>query len=243
MAPSKRKSKPGSVLLNLISFLFMAASILLVAYFWYTYTNPYHPLNPFAPPAPAAESQAEANVPAPLPTETIEVSQFLSETVDPPAPTPTDVPVTGPTATIPAYPTATSVVLNTPEPTLTAETLTFVVEPGTPRYQPHPGGCDGLYIAGHITDIDNNPLVHMTVQVSGVLNEELVFIEAFSGTNTNYTISGWEIKLADMPVDSYGAITVALYEQGGWEPISEEVVIDTFNDCSRNLVEINFIQQ
>ena len=134
-------------------------------------------------------------------------------------------------------------VINTPEPTLTVETLTFVVENGKPRYLPHPNGCDGLFLAGHITDIDNNPLVHMTVQVSGVLNGELIFLEAFSGTNTNYTISGWEIKLADAPAESFQSITVALYEQGGWEPISQELVIDTFNDCSRNLIEINFIQQ
>jgi hypothetical protein len=135
------------------------------------------------------------------------------------------------------------VVLNTPGPTHTSETLTFVVEGGAPRYLPHPGGCDGLYVAGHITDINNNPLVHMTVQVSGVLDGELIFLEAFSGTNTNYTISGWEIKLADAPVESFQSIIVALYEQGGWEPISQELVVDTFNDCSLNLIEINFIQQ
>ena len=100
-----------------------------------------------------------------------------------------------------------------------------------------------MYIAGNITDIDHNPVMLMTVRAVGNLNGEEIFIEVLSGSNTDYTISGWEIKLSDTLVTSTGSITLSLYQQGGWEPISEEVLLDTYNDCSRNLVVVNFIQE
>ncbi len=100
-----------------------------------------------------------------------------------------------------------------------------------------------MYIAGNITDIDDNPVMLMTVRASGTLGGEEILIEALSGSNTDYTVSGWEIKLSDSLIASTGEITVALYRQGGWEPISEEVRIDTFNDCSRNLIVVNFVQE
>ena len=39
-----------------------------------------------------------------------------------------------------------------------------------------------------------------------------------------------------------GQITLGLYAQGAWDPISDLVVIDTFNDCTRNLAVVNFVQ-
>ena len=235
--------EPGGLLLNLLTFLFLLASLLLAAYFGYTYVNPNHPLNPLAPPnqaaaiqpseatptAPALENEAEA---ATQPAET-EV-QLAAQTATPTA---------APAATLPSFPTATPVVINTLSPTLTDEPRKFAAHEGTPSYLPYSGGCTGLYIAGNITDIDNNPVMLMTVRASGTLGGENILIEALSGTNTNYTVSGWEIKLSDSLIASTGEITVALYRQGGWEPISEEVRIDTFNDCSRNLIVVNFIQE
>jgi hypothetical protein len=43
-------------------------------------------------------------------------------------------------------------------------------------------------------------------------------------------------------VTTTGQITVGLYPQGAWDPISDLVVIDTFNDCTRNLAVVNFVQ-
>ena len=55
--------------------------------------------------------------------------------------------------------------------------------------------------------------------------------------------SGWEIKLSDVLSASTGTVTVALYPQGGWNPISEAVEIDTFELCSQNLIVVDFIQE
>ena len=236
-------NEPGNPLLNLLTSIFLLASVLLIAYFGYTFVNPHHSLNPFAPPMPIAGSQPTTPTLTAVPTETsipVETQPNETETSVPP---PSETPQAEPAATLPAFPTATSVVINTPEPTLTTSPLKFVAQDGTPSYLPYSGGCSGLYIAGNITDIDDNPVMLMTVRASGTLGSEDILIEALSGSNTDYTVSGWEIKLSDTLIASTGTITVALYEQGGWDPISEEVAIDTFNDCSRNLIVVNFIQE
>lgn len=235
--------KPGGLLLNLLTFLFLLASLLMAAYFIYTYGKPNHPLNPLAPPTQVSEihiSEATPTTPA-VSNETEAAAQPVGTEAESAAPTYTPTP--GPAATLPSFPTATPVVINTLSPTLTDEPRKFVAQEGTPSYLPYSGGCTGLYIAGNITDIDDNPVMLMTVRASGTLGGEDFLIEALSGSNADYTVSGWEIKLSDTLLASTGEITVALYRQGGWEPISEEVQIDTFNDCSRNLIVVNFVQE
>lgn len=235
--------EPGGLLLNLLTFLFLLASLLLAAYFGYTFANPHHPLNPLAPPDQAAEIQtpeATPTMPA-VENETEAAAQQAETEVQLAAPTSTLTPATA--ATLPPFPTATPVVINTLSPTLTDAPRKFAAHEGSPSYLPYSGGCTGLYIAGNITDIDDNPVMLMTVRASGTLGGKDILIEVLSGSNTNYTVSGWEIKLSDSLIASSGEIIVALYRQGGWEPISEELRIDTFNDCSRNLIVVNFIQE
>jgi hypothetical protein len=235
------KKRPGGVLLKLLTSLFILASVLLLAYFGYTFVNPYHALNPLQPPAPIAETQpAGIEVPTLAPAEEVPAAQAESPT----PPLPTETPVLLPTNTPIPFPTATPVVINTPVDTPTVEPVRkFIAQAGTPSYIPYSGGCSGVYIAGHITDIDHNPVMLMNVRAAGTLGGEEIFIEVLSGSNTDYTISGWEIKLSDSLINSSGEIVLSLYEQGGWEPVSEEVLIDTINDCSRNLVVVNFVQE
>jgi hypothetical protein len=239
-----KKSGSGGLFLNLLSSLFMLGSILLLAYFGFTFANPYHALNPFQPPAPTAIHQLAAKeAPTATPTED-NLADSLPPTEAPTLFPPTATPIPLPTETPIPFPTATPVVINTPADTPTSEPISkFVAQEGTPSYLPHSGGCSGLYIAGNITDIDHNPVMLMTVRAEGTLGDEAIFIEVLSGSNTDYTVSGWEIKLSDSLIASTGEITLSLYLQGGWEPVSEEVLVDTFNDCSRNLAVVNFIQE
>ncbi len=247
---SDRKSGSGGIFIGLISSLFMLGAVLLLAYFAYTFANPYHALNPLQPPTPTADQQAAlveepagepANELADSPAEDAQTDPTAAPTL--PAP-PTNTPLPQPSNTPIPFPTSTPVVINTPQNTPTLEPVQkFTAQEGTPSYIPYSGGCSGVYIAGNITDIDHNPVMLMTVRAVGNLNGEEIFIEVLSGSNTDYTISGWEIKLSDTLVTSTGSITLSLYQQGGWEPISEEVLLDTYNDCSRNLVVVNFIQE
>jgi hypothetical protein len=113
----------------------------------------------------------------------------------------------------------------------------------TPVYRQHPNGCDGIYLAGSITDFNLNPVMLMKVRAEGILDGQLVFKEVLSGSSPAFGESGWEIKLSDVLTASTGTVTVALYPQGGWNPISEVVEIDTFELCSQNLIVVDFIQE
>lgn len=243
---SERKSGSGGVFIGLLSSLFMLGAVLLLAYFAYTFANPYHTLNPLQPPTPTgAQQPAVVEEPASEPADPPEESTQTDPTAAPTLPgPPPETPIPQPSNTPIPFPTATPVVIQTQEKPPTLEPVSkFTAQEGTPSYIPYSGGCGGLYVAGNITDFDHNPVMLMTVRAVGTLDGEEIFIEVLSGSNTDYTISGWEIKLSDALVSSSGSITISLYQQGGWEPISEEVLIDTYDDCSRNLVVVNFVQQ
>ena len=233
---SGQKSGSGGIMFGLLTSLFMLGAVLLLAYFAYTFANPYHVLNPLQPPTPTTVQQAAAAAePTTAPTEeAVQVDPTAAPTLPsppthPPIPLPTDTPTPSLTAT---------------EVTPTLEpVLLFTAQEGTPSYIPYSGGCSGLYIAGHITDIDHNPVMLMTVRAEGNLDGEEIFIEVLSGSNTDYTVSGWEIKLSDTLVNSVGEITISLYQQGGLKPVSEVVLIDTFDSCTRNLAVVNFVQE
>jgi hypothetical protein len=62
-----------------------------------------------------------------------------------------------------------------------------------------------------------------------------------SGTAPQYGQAGYEFKLADQPIDSVQSLYVQLLDQADL-PLSEKYYFDTFNDCEKNLVLINFKQ-
>lgn len=228
-------------ILGTVYFLIMA--VLLFGYFGYTFINPYHNYNPWSPTNPADVPPTFTPIPPP-PTNT------------PIPPTPTLDPA------IPATPTATSVLesLNTPTPEgfLPSQTPAvvdmssptpppgggplFVMQEGNPVYQAHSNGCGGLYVAGVVLGIDGAPRPLMLVRVQGLLaGAALGQEDALSGGATQYGPSGYEIKLADAPVDSSN-IWLELWDIDSGELVSGSIVFTTFNDCNRNLVIINFVQ-
>jgi len=239
----KPKRSFGDVIFRLGAYYFIAASLCLVGYFVMIYLNPQSSLNPFPPAQQAAQADAAptaTHTPAPTEStagETIFPSPTFTATLELPTNTPTI------TATIPPYPTATDVILNTNTPAPTTSVIAhFKAQEGTPTYLPYSGGCSGLYIAGNVVDINSQPLAFVIVRVTGTLGDEQISEEALSGSNTQYTESGWEIKISDTLQFSNQTISVALYEQGGFDPISDVIWIDTYNSCSENLVVVNFVQ-
>jgi hypothetical protein len=194
---------------------------------------PNNSLNPF-PPAPGVTIDTPVQPPpdtqAP-PTDTQSIPAVTTVT-------PTEV------VTIIPLPTATS--FATSEVTTTTpsgDVAHYKAQDGTPLYLPHSDGCGGLYLAGNVTDINGNPLVFMLVRVGGTLGGEPLYVEdALSGSNPLYTESGWEVKIADAPIDSTGTVFVELYTLDSVDPVSDLIIVDTYNDCNRNLVIVNFVQ-
>lgn len=216
---------------------FLCMTILLICFFGYTIINPNNPYNPF-PPDVTKEQVLPTDTPIPA-TETISVTETATVTKSP-------------TATIELLPTATLSLLPSQTPvdidssTATPQSLgdtLFEVIDGDPSYLAHPDGCEGLYVAGNVTDIDGDPLIFMMVRIQGILAGESLGIEdVFSGTAPEYGESGWELQLTETPVASTGSMYIQLFDPDTEEPVSAIIPFNTYSDCARNLVMINFKQ-
>jgi len=54
-----------------------------------------------------------------------------------------------------------------------------------------------------------------------------------------YGKSGYEFFLGTVPIASKGELNLQLLDQAGL-PLSDVISIDTYNDCSKNLVLVRF---
>jgi hypothetical protein len=155
-------------------------------------------------------SAVETNTAAPLPTYTLV-----------------------PTVTI--EPTATS----TPPPAI------YFPQPGTPAYIAkfaHPSnGCNWLGVAGQVFGPDDLPVLNLIVSVKGKLGSTVV--DAFSMTGLAegdpYGPGGYEIKLANQTYSTSKNLAIQVFDLNA-KPLSRPLTFDTFLDCGKNLIIINF---
>jgi hypothetical protein len=243
--PKDRKTKTSArgLILNLGTFYFLASTFCLIGFFVYTFLEPENPLNPFPPATEDIDvvvptltlppSQTPINIPTQTSTATI------TPTIHP---TITSSPTH--TAVITQLPTTTEVVITTLTPTVTPEgSMHFVAQIGTPVYSAHPNGCDGIYLVGNVIDINSSPLVHITVDAGGSLGGNTIDPEpSDSGSHPEFSASGWQIKISDTLIDSTNSVYVALYTVVSDDPVSDLVFVDTFNDCEKNMIMVNFTQ-
>jgi len=161
-----------------------------------------------------------------------------------------------PENTLEAYATDTPVLINTPSPTETPVLPTdptptlvpdvwYIIQPGTPlaTYNtPHAAaGCSWLGVGGQVFGADSVPVLGLSILVGGTLDGYRVGSLGNTGMETNIGEGGYEITLADYPVDSSGTLWIQIVDSIG-KPLSEKVAFDTVNDCERNFILINFIQ-
>jgi hypothetical protein len=224
-------------------------TVILIGYFGLTFVNPSNPYNIF-PPIPT-------KVPA-TPTDTAAPAT--------PTDTATEEPIATATSTLEAAdgeltPTVEGgeedldftddefdfeIPTDEPEPTeqvVFSTTAWFEIVDGDPTYLAHPNGCDGMYVAGDVVDLDDEPLIFMMVRIQGILAGESLGIEdVFSGTAPEYSESGWELQLTEAPVASSGTLYIQLFDPDTEEAVSDLQVFNTYDDCSRNLIMIDFVQ-
>jgi len=138
-----------------------------------------------------------------------------------------------PTPTITPTPTATET--GTPTSTPTPSRYPYTVQRGYPIYSAYPGGCNWMGFAGEVFDLEGKPVIDLIVHIGGA--DHLVL----SGSSQEFGIKGWVDKVADRPASSRGFYTVQLQDAVG-NPLSDAISLETFNDCKRNLVTLNFVQ-
>ena len=96
-------------------------------------------------------------------------------------------------------------------------------------------------MGGQAFDMQGAPIVGLTIQLGGSLAGEPVNLLSLTGTAVQYGPAGYEFSLGDKPAASNSTLWVQLLDQAGL-PLSAKVYFDTFDDCSKNLVLINFRQ-
>jgi hypothetical protein len=198
------------------------------------FINPQHSLNLFPPPT--------LPVLAPTDTPTPTLRAILPPTW---TPTPTvlasETPTPEPTYTQESQPT----VGVTDEPQETLEGMPFIMQEGNPQYIPniyHPdAGCSWMGVGGQVIGLNGGPVLYLSIKLGGTLNGEAIELITISGTAPQYGQAGYEFKLSDQPVDSVQNLYVELLDQADL-PLSEKYYFDTFNDCEKNLILINFKQ-
>jgi hypothetical protein len=246
----KSSAKHTDILWNILTVLVLLAIAAIALYFVYIFYYPESPYNTYPPPTQAAILVLPTNLPptitkvpltrTPVRIPSVTRTPTLTKTVTVTL-TPTNTPVT-PTFT----PTITETF--TPEVTDTARPYSafpFMLQ-GAPASMsaavfPTNHTCKWMGVAGHVVDMQDRPATGITVQLVGSLNRRYVEQTSLTGTALAYGPSGYEFTLTDTPISSIRSLSVYLLDQAGL-PLSEKVTFDTFDDCTKNLVLINFKQ-
>ncbi len=131
----------------------------------------------------------------------------------------------------------------TPEPTLESPLL-FVVQEGNPAYManfanPTMGG-EWMGIAGQVFDEDGTEMIDLVIVAGSTLDPDGTEISSQTGTALSYGPGGFEIQLTDAPQDTSQTFWIEVRDQDG-TVYSERIFFDTFADCGKNLIIINFI--
>jgi len=182
-------------------------------------------------------------------------SLVVNETLEPTAVeiTPTEIvnPTTEPTATATEIPTQelTTVPLETDPPTeITPQsTVTYIVQPGSPTYMANfnylEKGCAWQGVAGQVFGADGKPVKNLIVKVSGMRNGVAVSEIAVTGmvSGNPYGPGSYEVVLGDVAIKSTTPLYVQVFDIDA-TPLTEPIEFYTKEECSRNLVLINFIK-
>lgn len=229
---SQTKTKKSKLdLWDILSILMLLITLCLGAYFVAVFANPtaaYNFLNP-------ALGQP--------PTATItQIQPPPTWTATPPGPTETATLTLVPTFTLEPSPTVVSLITpsDTPTPTKTPKapfsaTVTYIDSTII-----HPeAACNWQGVAGTILDANNADMLGIAVRLSGFYNSKSKNELTVSGIAPAYGKSGFEFFLSTTPITSDEMLTIQILDQAGL-PLSGAIPIDTFSDCSKNLVLVKF---
>lgn len=224
---------------NILAILALLSTICVGIVLLMIYINPNSSLNPLRP--------ILVDTPIILPTSTSTPRQLPPTWTPTPTHTPAPTHTLRPTNTSLPSPTPFGVATDTPGPTTTPGAMSFELQPGDPQAIParvyHPGiGCNFMGITGQALDVRNNAVEGMVVQLGGRL-EGRNFQTQFTLTGLVASSDGrYEFTIADHPIASKGTLWVQLLDQSGLIPMSDQILFDTYDDCERNMIIVNFRQ-
>jgi len=231
----------ASIVWNLLTILVILTAACIGLYFATIFLNPNTGINPFPPPATPIRIELDTPTPTPkdvLPPTWTPTLELIS--TEPSTPMPSETPL----------PTEESQVEEDDQDDDETEgDMPVVLHEGSPQYIPSSGwhpdlGCNWMGIAGQVIDINGAPVQGLIVEVGGTLKGKNIgnptLLQA-TGLATAYGDAGYEVKLADEPLDSNNTLWIQILDQAGL-PMSEKIRFDTYNDCEKNLIIVYFKQ-
>jgi hypothetical protein len=119
-----------------------------------------------------------------------------------------------------------------------------ITQKNTPAYVInflHPElGCSYLGVAGQVFDLNGEPIEGKIVEVTGNINHIPVLVLTLTGSQDKIGPGGYEIQLASTPFSSNQEIFIRIYDKDG-KALSDLIPIQTYSDCNKNLIILNFI--
>ncbi len=221
---------------DLISLLVLVTTACLAVYFLILFINPSIPYNPLPP--------NQANPYAP-PTFTITPIK-LEATWTPTVVNTTETPTLLPTITLQASPTGFSLLptTKTPKPTSTPQKEFSATVSYIDSTIIHPdSACNWQGVGGTVVDVNNADIFYQYINLVGTYNGKSVgpggVSRIVSGVNPDYGRSGFEFFLSTAPISSNHELYLQIVDQTGY-PLSDNIYINTYNDCEKNLVLVRF---
>jgi hypothetical protein len=235
-----QKPAPTIQVWDILSIVVLLVTVCIGAYYLLVFINPDIPFNPF-PPARLQPKMTPTSTITPIvmpATWTPSATPYIPPT-DTPLPTFTEVYTPTPVILVP--PTATPVPSATLKPSATprAPYSAKVEYIASSKYRPE-FGCNWLGVAGIVLDKNGAHHIYVQVLLIGTLGSESINNITVSGTAPQYYgASGFEFQLGTTPKDSTKSLYLQLRDQGGM-PLSENVYINTYSSCDKNMVFITF---
>ena len=188
-------------------------------------------------------TEQPTQTPPPAPPTATPPCQTVADCPGLPTPLP-PLPTLTATITRTPTPTNTATPTNTPVPSATPIPMPYGVQPNTPLYLQnfaHPNlACNWLGVAGQVFDKSGKPVPGIVVVVDGALSDKAFEQIGLTGKAPAYGDGGYELVLGNQAVASASPFTITLFDVGG-TALSDPFSFNSFTDCKKNLVLINFV--
>jgi hypothetical protein len=233
---------------NILTVVVLLMVVCIGSIFLLVLINPWVSFNPFPPEKPPVLAQVPTPTPTPKPvlmptwTPTASPAVILIATPTPIALIPTPI-------TPEILPTEFPVLTYTPEAQNTAapgEGMPFVLHSGDPVAISNVGhtelGCEWTGVGGRVFDLSGAPITQgVFIQLGGTFDGKPVEMLGMVGMVNYYGAGSYEFVLGDEPMDSEQLLWVQLIDQANL-PLSDQIYFDTYANCDKNLILINFNQ-
>lgn len=228
----RQKSAPKLQVWDILSIGVLLMTVCIGLYYLLVFLNPNTSINPFTP---------SRFVLVPTATITpIVMPATWTPSATPYIP-PTDTPLPSFTPIYTPTPFSLATATNTLKPSATpkAPYSAKVEYIASSKYRPE-FGCNWLGVAGIVLDKNNAHHFGVLVYFFGTLDGQSINNILASGMAPQYYgPSGFEFQLGSTPLDSTKMLYLQLRDQGG-VPLSENVYINTYSSCSKNMVFVTF---